>query len=120
MPRSSATQAAKGSARRIAGARSLGEGGQIASPIRLGDVGGSAEPRWKTGLANSISFSAVESFADRWSSSAASLELESPHSAAGSSATAEGRTQNAVCLGEESALQVKLRAERLDDDAATC
>ncbi len=42
--------AAGGSARRIGGARSLAEGGNVAPTAKLRDVRGSEARRWKTGL----------------------------------------------------------------------
>src|SRR5213082_3131456 len=41
---------AGGSARRIGGMRTLGEGGNVAATPRLRDVSGSETKRWKTGL----------------------------------------------------------------------
>jgi DNA repair protein RadA/Sms len=119
IPRSSSSTAGgKGSARRIAGAKSLGEGGQIASPIRLGDVGGSAEPRWKTGLAEF-------DFVLGGGIVRGSMVLVGGEPGIGKSTIllqVAARLQKAghrtlYVSGEESALQVKLRAERLDDDA---
>ena len=50
--RSTTAGAAKGgSSRRIGGHKSLGEGGSVAQPRKLKDVAGTAETRWKTGLA---------------------------------------------------------------------
>src|SRR4029078_3937158 len=40
----------KGAARRIGGHKTLAEGGSVASPIKLGNVAGRAEERWKTGI----------------------------------------------------------------------
>jgi DNA repair protein RadA/Sms len=109
----------KGSARRIAGARSLGEGGQIASPQRLGDIAGSAEPRWKTGLAEF-------DFVLGGGIVPGSMVLVGGEPGIGKStlllqvaARLQRSGQRTLYVsGEESALQVKLRAERLTDDAA--
>ncbi len=107
-----------GSARRIGGARSLGEGGQIADARRLGDVSGAAEPRWKTGLAEF-------DFVLGGGIVRGSMVLVGGEPGIGKSTIllqVAARLQKAghrtlYVSGEESALQVKLRAERLDDDA---
>lgn len=107
-----------GSARRIGGARSLGEGGQIADARRLGDVAGAAEPRWKTGLAEF-------DFVLGGGIVRGSMVLVGGEPGIGKSTIllqVAARLQKAghrtlYVSGEESALQVKLRAERLDDDA---
>jgi DNA repair protein RadA/Sms len=49
IPRSSAG-GKTGASRRIGGHKTLAEGGSVASPIRLRDVAGRAEARWKTGI----------------------------------------------------------------------
>ena len=119
IPRSSSAAAGgKGSARRISGAKSLGEGGQIVAPVRLADVGGSAEPRWKTGLAEF-------DFVLGGGIVRGSMVLVGGEPGIGKSTIllqVAARLQKAghrtlYVSGEESALQVKLRAERLDDDA---
>jgi DNA repair protein RadA/Sms len=115
---SAGSPGAKGSARRIAGASSLGEGGRIAAPVRLGDVGGAAEPRWKTGLAEF-------DFVLGGGIVRGSMVLVGGEPGIGKSTIllqVAARLQRAghqtlYVSGEESALQVKLRAERLDDDA---
>ena len=120
IPRSSSSASgARGAARRIAGAKSLGEGGQIATPRRLGDVVGSAEPRWKTGLAEF-------DFVLGGGIVPGSMVLVGGEPGIGKSTIllqVAARLQMAghktlYVSGEESALQVKLRAERLVDDAA--
>ena len=115
---SSAASPGRGAARRLAGAKSFGEGGQIASPRRLGDVSGAAEPRWKTGLAEF-------DFVLGGGIVPGSMILVGGEPGIGKSTIllqVAARLQTAghrtlYVSGEESALQVKLRAERLSDDA---
>jgi DNA repair protein RadA/Sms len=110
--------AGKGNARRVAGAHSFGEGGQEVTPLRLGDVAGSAEPRWKTGLAEF-------DFVLGGGIVPGSMILIGGEPGIGKStlllqvaARLENNGQRTLYVsGEESALQVKLRAERLDDSA---
>lgn len=115
---SSSAPGAKGAARRLAGAQSLGEGGSIAVPQRLGDVAGSAEPRWKTGLAEF-------DFVLGGGIVPGSMVLVGGEPGIGKStlllqvaARLQKSGQRTLYVsGEESALQVRLRAERLTDDA---
>jgi DNA repair protein RadA/Sms len=110
--------AGKGNARRVAGAHSFGEGGQEVTPLRLGDVAGSAEPRWKTGLPEF-------DFVLGGGIVPGSMILIGGEPGIGKStlllqvaARLENNGQRTLYVsGEESALQVKLRAERLDDSA---
>jgi len=116
---SSAAAGGRGAARRIAGAQSLGEGGRVATPVRLGDVVGAAEPRWKTGL-DEFDFVLGGGIV------AGSMVLVGGEPGIGKSTIllqVAARLQTAghrtlYVSGEESALQVKLRAERLTDEAA--
>jgi DNA repair protein RadA/Sms len=116
---SSAAAAGKGAARRIAGAKSLGEGGRDATPIRLGDVAGASEPRWMTGLAEF-------DFVLGGGIVPGSMVLVGGEPGIGKSTIllqVAARLQRnghrtLYVSGEESALQVKLRAERLDDDSS--
>ena len=107
IPRSSsAASGGRGAARRIAGAQSLG------------DVVGSAEPRWKTGL-DEFDFVLGGGIV------AGSMVLVGGEPGIGKSTIllqVAARLQTAghrtlYVSGEESALQVKLRAERLTDEA---
>jgi len=108
----------KGAARRLAGARSLGEGGQVATPLKLGSVVGAAEPRWKTGLAEF-------DFVLGGGIVPGSMVLVGGEPGIGKSTIllqVAAKLQSAghrtlYVSGEESPLQVKLRAERLEDDA---
>lgn len=113
-----AASAGRGAARRIAGAASLGEGGRVATPLRLGDVAGAAEPRWKTGL-DEFDFVLGGGIV------AGSMVLVGGEPGIGKSTILlqvaarlqTGGHKTLYVSGEESALQVKLRAERLSDNA---
>ena len=118
--RSTTAGAAKGgSSRRIGGHKSLGEGGSVAQPRKLKDVAGTAETRWKTGLAefdfvlgggivpgSMILIGGEPGIGKSTLLLQVAAELE-----------ASGR-RTLYVSGEESPLQVKLRAERLSADAA--
>ena len=116
--RVSTGSAARGAARRIGGARSLGEGGQVASPRRLADIVGAAEPRWVSGLAEF-------DFVLGGGIVPGSMVLVGGEPGIGKSTIllqVAARLQQAghptlYVSGEESGLQVKMRAERLGDDA---
>ena len=116
--RASTGSAAKGAARRIGGARSLGEGGEVASPRRLADIVGAAEPRWVSGLAEF-------DFVLGGGIVPGSMVLVGGEPGIGKSTIllqVAARLQQAghptlYVSGEESGLQVKMRAERLGDDA---
>ncbi|HEY0994946.1 MAG TPA: DNA repair protein RadA, partial [Gemmatimonadaceae bacterium] len=106
--------AAGGSARRIGGARALGEGGSVVTPRRLREVQGSETRRWKTGLAEF-------DFALGGGLVPGSMVLIGGEPGIGKSTlllqvaarlTAAGH-RTLYASGEESALQVKLRADRL-------
>ncbi len=117
--RSSAGNAAKGgSSRRIGGHKSLSEGGSIAQPRKLKDVAGTAGERWKTGL-NEFDFVLGGGIVP------GSMILIGGEPGIGKSTLllqvaaqleASGR-RTLYVSGEESPLQVKLRAERLTQDA---
>lgn len=116
--RASTGSAAKGAARRIGGARSLGEGGDVATPRRLADIVGAAEPRWVSGLAEF-------DFVLGGGIVPGSMVLVGGEPGIGKSTIllqVAARLQQAghrtlYVSGEESGLQVKMRAERLGDDA---
>jgi DNA repair protein RadA/Sms len=116
--RTSSASAGKGAARRIGGARSLGEGGDIATPRRLADIVGDAEPRWMTGLAEF-------DFVLGGGIVPGSMVLVGGEPGIGKSTIllqVAARLQNSghrtlYISGEESGLQVKMRAQRLGDDA---
>jgi DNA repair protein RadA/Sms len=116
--RASAAAGAKGAARRIGGARSLGEGGEVATPRRLADIVGAAEPRWLSGLAEF-------DFVLGGGIVPGSMVLVGGEPGIGKSTIllqVAARLQQAghrtlYVSGEESGMQVKMRAERLGDDA---
>ena len=118
LPRSGSA-AAKGASRRIGGHKSLGEGGSIAEPRKLRDVVGSAEPRWMTGLAEF-------DFVLGGGIVPGSMILIGGEPGIGKSTILlqvaaklqNGGHRTLYVSGEESPLQVKLRAERLNDEAA--
>jgi len=116
--RSAASGAKTGASRRIGGHRTLGEGGSVATPIKLRDVQGKAEPRWKTGL-NEFDFVLGGGIVP------GSMILIGGEPGIGKStlllqvaARLEDSGHRTLYVsGEESALQVKLRADRLSDRA---
>ena len=117
--RSPTAGAAKGgSSRRIGGHRTLAEGGSVGTPKKLRDVEGAAEPRWKTGLAEF-------DFVLGGGIVPGSMILIGGEPGIGKStlllqvaAQLESAGRRTLYVsGEESALQVKLRAERLDANA---
>jgi DNA repair protein RadA/Sms len=107
-----------GAARRIGGHKSLAEGGSVAEPKRLRDVAGAAEPRWKTGLAEF-------DFALGGGIVPGSMILIGGEPGIGKStlllqvaAKLESVGHRTLYIsGEESPLQVRMRAERLSDQA---
>jgi DNA repair protein RadA/Sms len=111
--------AASGAGRRIAGARGLAEGGSVTVTTKLRDVAGTSTARWKTGLAE-LDFVLGGGIVP------GSMILVGGEPGIGKStlllqvaARLEGAgLATLYCSGEESALQVKLRADRLDDGAA--
>jgi DNA repair protein RadA/Sms len=116
--RAATGSAGKGAARRIGGARSLGQGGEVATPTRLADIVGAAEPRWMSGLAEF-------DFVLGGGIVPGSMVLVGGEPGIGKSTIllqVAARLQLAghrtlYVSGEESGLQVKMRAERLGDDA---
>jgi DNA repair protein RadA/Sms len=110
--------ATSGSARRIAGARGLAEGGNITTATRLRDVVGTNTARWKTGL-DELDFVLGGGVVP------GSMILVGGEPGIGKStlllqvaARLQGSGHTTLyCSGEESAFQVKLRADRLEDGA---
>src|SRR5512143_2419211 len=108
-----------GAARRIGGTRSLAEGGNIAATPRLRDVKGSSAKRWKTGL-DEFDFVLGGGIVP------GSMILIGGEPGIGKStlllqvaAKLESSGHRPLYVsGEESPLQVKLRADRLTDTAA--
>jgi DNA repair protein RadA/Sms len=110
--------AAGGSSRRIGGARSLAQGGSVAVTLRLREVKGSSARRWKTGLdefdfvlgggivPGSMVLIGGEPGIGK---STLLLQVAARLEAAGHATL--------YTSGEESPLQVKLRADRLDGGA---
>ncbi len=103
-----------GSSRRTGGARSLAEGGSVAPTPRLRDVGGSESKRWKTGI-DEFDFVLGGGIVP------GSMILIGGEPGIGKSTLllqVAGRLQGGghatlYASGEESALQVKLRADRI-------
>jgi DNA repair protein RadA/Sms len=110
---------AGGAARRIGGARSLAEGGNVALTPRLRDVSGSEAKRWKTGIAEF-------DFVLGGGIVPGSMILIGGEPGIGKSTLllqVAGQLEQAghatlYASGEESALQVKLRADRLGGAAS--
>ena len=110
---------AGGAARRIGGARSLAEGGNVALTPRLRDVSGSEAKRWKTGIAEF-------DFVLGGGIVPGSMILIGGEPGIGKSTLllqVAAQLENAghatlYASGEESALQVKLRADRLGGTAS--
>src|SRR2546423_2743146 len=110
--------ASGGSARRIGGARELGEGGSVAVTPRLRDISGSEAKRWATGL-NEFDFVIGGGIVP------GSMILIGGEPGIGKSTLllqVAGRLQTVghrtlYASGEESPLQVKRRADRLSGDA---
>lgn len=114
-----AAGAAKGASRRIGGHKSLGEGGSVAEPRKLKDVVGAAEPRWKTGIAEfdfvlggGIVPGSMILIGGEPGIGKSTLLLQ-----VAAQLEISGRPTLYVS-GEESPLQVKLRADRLSSNAA--
>ncbi len=119
---SRATPASKGqtaSSRRIGGHKSLGEGGQIEEAVRVGDVAATARQRWETGLAEF-------DFVLGGGIVPGSMVLVGGEPGIGKSTILlqvaarleKGGHSTLYVSGEESPTQVKLRADRLSDDAS--
>jgi DNA repair protein RadA/Sms len=108
-----------GASRRAGGARTLAEGGSVAPTPRVRDIKGSEVSRWKTGL-DEFDFVLGGGIVP------GSMILIGGEPGIGKSTLllqVAGRLQGAghatlYASGEESALQVKLRSDRLGDDAA--
>jgi DNA repair protein RadA/Sms len=108
-----------GAARRIGGARSLAEGGNVVATPRLRDVSGSEAKRWKTGIAEF-------DFVLGGGIVPGSMILIGGEPGIGKSTLLlqvaaqleQGGHSTLYASGEESALQVKLRADRLGGAAA--
>ena len=119
VPKSTAAGGKSGASRRIGGHKSLGEGGSVASPIRLRDVAGRSEPRWKTGLGEF-------DFVLGGGIVPGSMILIGGEPGIGKSTLLlqvaaklqAGGHRTLYVSGEESPLQVKLRADRLSDQAS--
>ena len=111
--------AASSAARRIGGTQALGVGGSVVATPRLRDVKGSNVDRWKTGL-DEFDFVLGGGIVP------GSMILIGGEPGIGKSTLllqVAARLENAghatlYASGEESALQVKLRADRLGDNAA--
>jgi DNA repair protein RadA/Sms len=107
-----------GAARRAGGARTMAEGGSVAVTPRLRDVSGSDARRWKTGI-NEFDFVLGGGIVP------GSMILIGGEPGIGKSTlllqvAARLQTEGHATLyasGEESALQIKLRADRLREDA---
>ena len=107
-----------GAARRIGGTRSLAEGGNVISPTRLREVKGAKDRRWKTGLAE-LDFVLGGGIVP------GSMILIGGEPGIGKStlllqvaARLEAADHHTLyASGEESALQVRLRADRLGETA---
>jgi DNA repair protein RadA/Sms len=113
----SAPKAAHPAARRIGGAKSLAAGGAVAATPRLGDIKGSESRRWKTGLGEF-------DFVLGGGIVPGSMILIGGEPGIGKSTLllhVAARLQSAghpalYASGEESPLQVKLRADRLGEN----
>ena len=108
-----------GAARRIGGARSLAEGGSIAATPKLRDVKGSSAKRWHTGidefdfvLGGGIVPGSMILIGGEPGIGKSTLLLQV------AARLESGGHATLYASGEESALQVKLRADRLGDSAA--
>ena len=117
-PRVSATPKGAAAARRMGGSGAFGDGGSVAVTPRLRDISGSEAGRWKTGL-NEFDFvlgggivpgsMVLVGGEPGIGKSTILLQVAARLNASGHRVLYES--------GEESALQVKLRAERMDDSA---
>ncbi|HEX6573479.1 MAG TPA: DNA repair protein RadA [Gemmatimonadaceae bacterium] len=116
--KSAASGAQTGASRRIGGHKTLAEGGSVATPIKLRDVEGKAEPRWKTGLdefdfvlGGGIVPGSMILIGGEPGIGKSTLLLQV------ASRLEDSGHRTLYVSGEESALQVKLRADRLSDRA---
>jgi DNA repair protein RadA/Sms len=112
------SSAAGGSSRRIGGHRTLAEGGSVGQPRKLKDVAGAAEPRWQVGLAEfdfvlggGIVPGSMILIGGEPGIGKSTLLLQ-----VAAQLEASGR-RTLYVSGEESPLQVRLRAERLAANA---
>ena len=119
LPKSTAAGGKSGASRRIGGHKTLGDGGSVSSPIRLRDVAGRAEPRWKTGLGEfdfvlggGIVPGSMILIGGEPGIGKSTLLLQ-----VAANLQANGH-RTLYVSGEESPLQVKLRADRLSDQAS--
>jgi DNA repair protein RadA/Sms len=111
--------AGSSTARRVAGPRGLAQGGSVAVATKLRDVRGGTTTRWRTGL-DELDFvlgggvvpgsMILVGGEPGIGKSTLLLQVAARLEAAG--------LPTLYCSGEESALQVKLRADRLDEGAA--
>lgn len=108
-----------GAARRIGGARSLAEGGNVVATPKLRDVNGSEAKRWKTGidefdfvLGGGIVPGSMILIGGEPGIGKSTLLLQV------AAQLENGGHSTLYASGEESALQVKLRADRLGGAAA--
>lgn len=117
-PKAAAGKVGAGAARRMGGSASLAEGGTVVAAPRLRDVSGSERERWQTGLGEF-------DFVLGGGIVPGSMVLVGGEPGIGKSTLLlqiaarmqqEGRAALYVS-GEESPLQVKLRADRLDESA---
>jgi len=114
-----ATGAKAAAARRVGGPKTLGEGGTVARTQKVRDVIGAAEPRWLTGMAEF-------DFVLGGGLVPGSMILVGGEPGIGKStillqvaAKLEAAGQRTLYVsGEESPLQVRLRADRLSDSAS--
>jgi DNA repair protein RadA/Sms len=112
------TSASSGSARRAGGTRTLVEGGNVAATPKLKDIKGSESKRWKTGL-DEFDFVLGGGIVP------GSMVLIGGEPGIGKSTLLlqvaaklqSGGHRTIYASGEESPLQVKLRADRLGDGA---
>jgi DNA repair protein RadA/Sms len=117
--RTTASGGKTGASRRIGGHKTFAEGGSIAEPVRLRDISGSESPRWPTGL-NEFDFVLGGGIVP------GSMILIGGEPGIGKStillqvaARLESSGHRTLYVsGEESPLQVKLRADRLTDKAS--
>ncbi len=108
-----------GAARRRAGAASLGEGGVGRATQRVGAVQGSESRRWTTGIEefDFVLGGGIVPGSDGARGRRAGHREVHAAAAGGRATAAGGRHATLYVSGEESPLQVKLRADRLGENA---